>query len=137
MCHCRLFHDAATKCGWHSKSKVINAIGCTFLSFFQAKYIITFRASLILTHIKGMIPLLVFLSISDPRLFQKGRPKWRKPVGSSQYTRSDMTEMWLRSLVDMYCDVQPDCGDIHLPFGQMKQVYDLYVRCVRLDLCIW
>jgi hypothetical protein len=44
------------------------------------------------------------------------------------FTKTDLAQRWLRSLVETYCDVMPDEGHIHLPFGQQKEVYDLYAR---------
>ena len=46
-------------------------------------------------------------------------------------TKADLAEMWLRNLVDLYCDIQPDHGEIHLPYGMRKDVYDLYLAYVH------
>jgi hypothetical protein len=44
------------------------------------------------------------------------------------FTKTDLAERWMRSLVETYCDVMPDEGHVHLPFGSQKEVYELYAR---------
>ena len=43
-------------------------------------------------------------------------------VNGCFFTQVDLAERWLRSFVDNYCDVQPDEGHVHLPFGTRKAV---------------
>lgn len=50
------------------------------------------------------------------------------PIGGALYCKQDMSEMWLRNLMDTYCDSQPDGADMHLPFGTKNDVYSLYCR---------
>jgi hypothetical protein len=44
------------------------------------------------------------------------------------FTKTDLAERWMRGLMETYCDVMPDEGHLHLPFGTQKEVYDLFVR---------
>ena len=37
----------------------------------------------------------------------------------------------MRLLVDCYCDIQPDIGDIHLSFAFRADVYEMYLRSVN------
>jgi hypothetical protein len=52
------------------------------------------------------------------------------------YTRTALAESWMRIMVDLYCDAQPDEQFIHLPFGQRKDVYEMYRRFVDCNLII-
>ena len=49
-------------------------------------------------------------------------------VNGCFFTQVDLAERWLRSFVDNYCDIQPDEGHVHLPFGTRKAVYEMYLR---------
>jgi hypothetical protein len=49
------------------------------------------------------------------------------------FCKTDLASRWLMVVVDMYCDVQPDCDEAHLPFGQKKDLYFLYQRCITLS----
>jgi hypothetical protein len=54
------------------------------------------------------------------------------PINGLMFTKTDMAARWLRLVVDMYADVQPDKNEVHLPFGQKKDVYRMYRRCVSM-----
>jgi hypothetical protein len=49
-------------------------------------------------------------------------------INGRLFTKTDLAERWMRSLIDTYCDVMPDEGDLHLPFGTRKDVYELYAK---------
>jgi hypothetical protein len=55
------------------------------------------------------------------------------PINGVMFTKTDMAATWLRLVVDMYSDVQPDINEVHLPFGQKKDVYRMYRRCVSMS----
>ena len=42
------------------------------------------------------------------------------------FSKTEVAERWFRVMVDMYCDVQPDIGHLHLPFGRKADVYDKF-----------
>jgi hypothetical protein len=44
------------------------------------------------------------------------------------YSKTAIAEKWLGSLVEKWCDFQPDESHVHLPFGLKQDVYDLYKR---------
>jgi hypothetical protein len=48
------------------------------------------------------------------------------------FTKTELAARWLLVVVDLYCDVQPDLDQAHLPFGQKRDVYFLYQRCNSL-----
>lgn len=50
------------------------------------------------------------------------------PLNGAMFTQKDLAEMWMRTLMDTYCDTQPDGDDVHLPFGTKHDVFNLYVR---------
>jgi hypothetical protein len=42
------------------------------------------------------------------------------------YNRSDCVESFLHGLIDQLCEVQSDNGELHLPFGHRKDVFERY-----------
>jgi hypothetical protein len=50
------------------------------------------------------------------------------PPHGNAFTKAQIAETWLRTAVDMFCDIQPDEGHVHLPFGHKQDVYDMYRR---------
>jgi hypothetical protein len=54
------------------------------------------------------------------------------PINGLVFTRTELAERWMRVVVDLYCDVQPDIEEWHLPFGQKRDVYQLYLRCMYI-----
>jgi hypothetical protein len=58
-----------------------------------------------------------------------GRPiRLGIPLAGNPFTKAQIAETWIRTAVDMYCDIQPDEGHVHLPFGHKQDLYDLYRR---------
>lgn len=43
-------------------------------------------------------------------------------------SKGDVVERWLHGLVDTFADYQPDKTEVHLPFGQKMDVYNLYMQ---------
>ena len=67
-------------------------------------------------------------------VFNRNTPTAERPsranisVNGCLFTQVDLAERWLRSFVDNYCDIQPDEGHVHLPFGTRKAVYEMFLR---------